>query len=134
MGVDDVGGVALPGADAVGWYEYGPVPGQAGSAVLAGHVDLNGRKGALFALRDAEAGDEIAVLLSDGSARRFEVVAVEQFAKAAVPYDALFARAGDPRLVVITCGGDFDRARRSYADNVVVTARPHPRDAPEDAP
>ena len=36
----------------------------------------------------------------------------------------LFARAGAPRLVLVTCGGAFDPARHSYEDNVVVQARP----------
>ena len=32
-------------------------------------------------------------------------------------------RDGDPTLVVITCGGGFDRGR-GYTDNVIVTAQP----------
>ena len=37
--------------------------------------------------------------------------------------DQIFARQGDERLVVITCGGPFDR-RTGYRDNVVVVAEP----------
>lgn len=36
----------------------------------------------------------------------------------------LFATAGAPRLVLITCGGTFDRAAASYLDNIVVFAAP----------
>jgi hypothetical protein len=38
--------------------------------------------------------------------------------------DRIFARDGAPQLVLITCGGTFDRTIRSYEDNVVVTAEP----------
>jgi hypothetical protein len=34
----------------------------------------------------------------------------------------VFGPAPDPVLRLITCGGRFDRARRSYVDNVIVTA------------
>lgn len=37
---------------------------------------------------------------------------------------SLFTRTGPPRLAVISCGGTFDRAKRSYRDNVVVIAEP----------
>ena len=33
-----------------------------------------------------------------------------------------FARSGAARLVLITCGGEFDRPARSYRDNVVAIA------------
>jgi hypothetical protein len=36
----------------------------------------------------------------------------------------VFAVGGPPRLVLITCGGAFDRRTRNYADNVVVFAEP----------
>jgi hypothetical protein len=36
----------------------------------------------------------------------------------------VFAVGGPPRLVLITCGGAFDRRTRNYADNVVVVAEP----------
>jgi hypothetical protein len=36
----------------------------------------------------------------------------------------VFAAGGPPRLVLITCGGAFDRSTRHYADNVVVFADP----------
>ena len=36
----------------------------------------------------------------------------------------LFQTGGPPRLVLVTCGGRYDAARRTYEDNVVVQARP----------
>jgi len=37
----------------------------------------------------------------------------------------LFARTGQPRLTLITCGGAFNRTTRSYDNNIVVTAVLH---------
>lgn len=36
----------------------------------------------------------------------------------------LFTTTGAPRLVLITCGGPFDLATRTYLDNIVVFATP----------
>ena len=36
----------------------------------------------------------------------------------------LFARRGKPALALVTCGGAFDEATRTYAENVVVWAVP----------
>ncbi len=46
------------------------------------------------------------------------------FAKTAGLPNDLFSLDTGPRLAVITCGGAFDRATRSYRDNVVVFAAP----------
>jgi hypothetical protein len=41
-----------------------------------------------------------------------------------LPAAELFARTGPPRLVLVTCGGDFDPETGSYRANVVVHAVP----------
>lgn len=107
----------------IGWYAPGPAPGQVGSAVLAGHVDSRSQgRGAFFSLRDLEPGDRLTVTDDRGRATEFEVHARRQYAKGDLPTDAIFATTGLPRLALITCGGDFDRSRSSYRDNVVVYA------------
>lgn len=110
----------------VGWYRFGPAPGAiSGSAVLTAHVDSRAQgRGAFFALEQVQPGDTLQVDLADGSARTYEVVGRERVPKAELPTGELFATDGEPRLVLITCGGEFDRQARSYADNVVVYALP----------
>lgn len=106
----------------IGWYRLGATPGRPGSAVLAGHVDSRDQgPGAFFRLKDVEPGARITVTDNRGVARTFEVVARRQFPKDQLPADA-FATSGDPRLVLITCGGDFDAGARSYRDNIAVYA------------
>ena len=36
----------------------------------------------------------------------------------------VFSKEGEPTLVLITCGGSFNRGLNSYDDNVVVYADP----------
>ena len=55
--------------------------------------------------------------------RGYVVEAVRHYAKPALPAE-VFADAGRPRLVLISCGGAFDRKLRSYTDNIVVYATP----------
>ncbi|GAA4760158.1 class F sortase [Actinomycetospora chibensis] len=127
VGVDRAsGGMEIPEDVAtVGWYRYGPgFDAVQGSTVLAGHVDRAGQEGALFDLRELEPGATLAVAGPDGQVRSYAVASRDQWSKDRVPLERLFARTGAPRLVVITCGGPFDEATRSYRDNVVITAVP----------
>jgi hypothetical protein len=111
-------------AEVVGWYRYGPSPGEEGSAVLAAHVDYNGREGAFYDLFQVEAGTLIKIEYSDGSYRLFETFAQRSYEKEVLPVESLFGETGTPRLALITCGGDFDRGSYSYDSNVVVYAEP----------
>ena len=119
------GQLALPpDAASVVWYRHGPSPGQEGSAVLAGHVDWNGRRGAFFALDTLPPGAEISIGYDDDTTRRFVVQVRRSYPKPELPVQELFAPTGEPKLTLVTCGGSFDRVTRHYRDNVVVVATP----------
>jgi hypothetical protein len=109
----------------LGWWVGGArVAAPAGTAVLAGHVDsAEAGIGFFAALRDAEVGEQVVVHAADGSERRFVVSEIRQVGKNRLPR-SLFTRQGPPRLAMITCTGEFDDERRSYADNLVVLAAP----------
>jgi hypothetical protein len=108
----------------VSWYQYGPTPGGRGSALLAGHVDYDGRAGVFYDLRWTEPGDRFEVGYEDGSTRTFEVVGWRQYDKEELPTSELFSEHGQPTVVLVTCGGEFDEGRRSYSDNLVVYGAP----------
>jgi hypothetical protein len=108
----------------VSWYQYGPSPGGSGSAVLGGHVDYDGRAGVFYDLRWLDPGERFEVGYEDGASRTFEVVGQQQFEKAQLPTTELFSEQGQPTVVLITCGGEFDEGRRSYSDNLVVYGSP----------
>jgi Sortase domain len=109
----------------VGWYRFGPPPGAGGSAVLLGHVDSwTQGPGVFFRLRELEPGDIIRARFANGSESSFRVVARRSYPKGGLP-GKLFEREGPSILALMTCGGSFDQATRSYSDNVVVFAVPH---------
>ena len=60
----------------------------------------------------------------DGSEREFEITEKAQYDKEELPFDRVFSKTGEPSVVLITCGGNFNRALDSYDDNVVVIAIP----------
>jgi Sortase domain len=126
VGVDPVTGtVGVPrSVHDVGWYRFGPAPGQPGSTVLVGHVDSATQGlGTLFHLRDVRPGDIVTIRLSDGTSETFSVVGMRMYPKRALP-ESVFERSGRSVLTLITCGGAFDHETRHYADNVVVFALP----------
>ncbi len=108
----------------VGWWRDGARPGaRTGTVVLAGHVDAwDTGPGALFHLARLRPGDAVSVGTDTGE-RGYVVEAVRRYPKPELPAE-LFTPAGRPRLVLISCGGVFDRRLRSYTDNVVVYATP----------
>ena len=108
----------------VGWYQYGPSPGQPGSAVLAGHLDWHRRPGAFQRLGRVSLGSIVTIQYADGSSQRFQVVDNILIPKPSLPVSDVFERTGLPTLRLITCGGTFDRRTRHYRSNVVVTAVP----------
>ncbi|MGI5125652.1 class F sortase [Pseudonocardia sp. CA-107938] len=118
------------GSPDVGWYSYSPPPGDLGPAVLLGHVDAAATGPSVFHdLSRLRPGDGIAVRRADGSTVRFRVDDVAQYPKARFPTAAVYGNIDHAGLRLITCGGAFDRGRRSYLDNVVVYASAVPEGA-----
>jgi len=105
-----------------GWYAGGPTPGDPGPAVIAGHVDSRAGPAIFFRLRELRPGDSVVVTRSDGRTARFRVVGVDRYPKNRFPTQRVYGPTPDRALRLITCGGSFDYARRSYRDNVVAYA------------
>jgi hypothetical protein len=109
--------------DRAGWFTEGPSPGQVGPAVIAGHIDSHRGPAVFYRLRELRPGDTVQVELADGARLRFVVEQARSFPKASFPTAEVFGPAPWAALRLVTCGGDFDRARGSYRDNLVVFAR-----------
>lgn len=123
LGLQDDGVLEVPPEGfPAGWYTGAPTPGELGPAVLAGHVDWAGSPGVFWALRELAPGDEVVLRRADGSTAVFRVSSVQQFAKDEFPTDAVYGDLSHAGLRLVTCGGSFDRAARSYRDNLVVFA------------
>jgi hypothetical protein len=75
-----------------------------------------------YRLRELRPGQAVLVERADGTRLRFVVSGARSYPKAGFPTGAVFGPVGSPELRLITCAGDFDRARGSYRDNLVVFA------------
>lgn len=107
----------------VAWYKYGVTPGQAGSAVLAGHVDNGlGLAGVFKHLAQVSVGDDIYVMDANGSKLHFKVSTVDTYSYAAVPTEEIFRRNGRPVIRLLTCAGDWVQEGRTYDRRLAVTA------------
>jgi len=105
-----------------GWYKLGSVPGDAGPAVILGHLDSNTGPAVFARLAGLAVGDQVLVARADGSQVRFQVDRVATFAVSSFPTEAVYGATPDPVLRLITCGGAFSRAQGRYLSNVVVFA------------
>ena len=124
VGVNDAGNMRAPSNFSdVSWYAPGTVPGQEGSAVIAGHLDNGlGLPGVFRRLSDLTAGDEIYLESEDGTTLRFVVSGSASYRYDEVPTDIIFNRVDGARLNLITCDGDFLPLRRTYDERFVVFA------------
>ena len=119
------GTVAVPDrADVAGWFEEGPRPGQPGPAVILGHVDSRRGPGIFLDLARAKPGTAVHIDRADRTTVTFRVTGVSRVPKDRFPTALVYAPTLEPTLRLITCGGSFDRTRRSYRDNVIVFAEP----------
>ncbi len=75
-----------------------------------------------FRLADLEDGDDVLVDRADGTTARFTVTSIDRYAKDEFPTEQVYGPTPRAELRLITCGGEFDAAARSYRDNVVVSA------------
>lgn len=106
-----------------GWFDQSPAPGQLGPAVLLGHVDsARYGPGVFFRLGAMAPGQSIEVTRSDATIAEFAVDHVDSYPKNAFPSLQVYGNTADPQLRLITCGGVFDPAARSYENNIVVYA------------
>lgn len=125
VGINADGNMANPSNFTdVGWYKYGPAPGENGSAVLAGHVDNGlGLSGIFKHLDSVSPGDDIYVTTEAGNTLRFEVVSVRSYPYNETPAEIVFNPGGQPRLNLITCAGNWLAQEKTYDERLVVSAR-----------
>ncbi|MFJ8606953.1 class F sortase [Streptomyces sp. NPDC003631] len=125
LGLTGTGALQAPPAAAknlAGWYENGATPGEAGTAVVVGHVDNTTGPAVFYDLGALKKGSTIDVHRRDGSTAVFTVYAVQVFQRKDFPDAKVYGPAARPELRVITCGGGYSR-RTGYRGNVVVFAR-----------
>jgi hypothetical protein len=127
VGIDLAGGILGVTSDIhrTAWWADGAKPGdRTGAVLIAGHVDSATRgAGAFFHVKDARPGQHVELATAGGRTFTYRVVSVRSYPKTALP-TSVWSRRGPARLVLVTCGGPFDRATGHYRDNIVLTAVP----------
>lgn len=125
-GVASDGTVAVPPLSQpylANWYRDGPSPGEAGNAVILGHVDSREVGAAVFyRLGALVKGARISVTRSDGMVAVFRVTAIALVSKDKFPASYVYGPSSTPGLRLVTCGGSFDASARSYRGNTIVAA------------
>lgn len=124
VGITKRGNMAAPRSYyTVGWYKYGTVPGEVGSAVLAGHLN-NGlaMPGVFSNLDEAKVGDDIIVETSEGKELHYMVTRKDVYnfdTKVPEVFDEDNARL----LRLITCTGNWIAQYKTHGQRLVVTAQ-----------
>ncbi len=124
VGVDQRQQIAVPtNIHLAGWYVQAAKPAQPGLSIIDGHVDGQRNQGIFFQLNNLEPGDEYEVERGDGLIKRFRVMEVTTVDNKDAA-NILFSQKPSvgSQLNLITCGGDFDPARREYDKRVIVTS------------
>ena len=116
-----------------GWFRNLASPGEAGPAVIVGHLDSPDDKGVFFNLGAVRAGDTIHVTRRDGSTATFTVDMVAAFARGAFPTAGVYGDTEYPALRLVTCGGTFSPGA-GYEDSVIVFASLTGTDVPVQKP
>ena len=112
----------------VGWWDGSSYVGDPyGSTVIAGHVDAFDRGiGFFFRLWNIKVGEHV-VLSAGGMRQAYKITTVRQVPRTDLVDDTkVFEIGGPPRLVLITCAGEFRPDRGGYSRNLIVVAHPVP--------
>jgi len=118
----------VPKSDwSVGWFSPGHKPGEAGSAVIAGHLDGQTGKPAVFwNLHQLQAGDYIFIIDDSGNKKRFRVIGSERYDTKNAPMEKIFGAQDGAYLNLITCNGTWDKQERNYDQRLVIFAKYDP--------
>jgi LPXTG-site transpeptidase (sortase) family protein len=105
-----------------GWYKLGARPGEEGTSVIDGHLDLAGKPGVFWHLKKMQTGDLIYVTDDIGTERAFRVTETVTYHVSDAPLRDIFARPGGKRLHLITCAGVWREELNHYDQRLVVYA------------
>ena len=108
------------------WTGGAPLDATTGTTTLVGHVNYVGQgNGAFHDLAFVQVGSTVTTVDATGRATSWVVTAITTTAKTdGVNPAALAGTPGPRRLVLVTCGGQYDGNLQSYSDNVYVWATP----------
>ncbi|RTK94721.1 class F sortase [Candidatus Saccharibacteria bacterium] len=106
-----------------GWYTKSVLPGANGLSIIDGHVNGLYAKGIFANLGKLKSDDAFTVTFGDKSVKNFKVkkvqtVSVKEADTALYVRDTSIAK----QLNLITCGGKFNKADRTYDARIIIVA------------
>jgi sortase (surface protein transpeptidase) len=115
-----------PSVSTVGWWRRGASPKDSeGTVVLDVHRDSRKEgRGPFASAERLSPGDQVSLIDADGVTHSYRVTTVTTYAKTALPYAELFRQDGPARMVLVTCGGAYDKSGGGWDSNVVVEFEP----------
>jgi sortase (surface protein transpeptidase) len=124
LGLNEDQTVQVPeGYEEVGWYRFGPKPGELGPAVVLGHVDSYQGPAVFWPLQRLRAGDRIEIERADGTVGVFVVTHLDQHRQSGFPTEKVYGDIDHAGLRLITCSGTFNHGRQEYSHNLIVYAK-----------
>lgn len=122
VGTNAAGQMQTPsnGTD-VAWFKDGTRPGEAGNAVLAGHLDtFTSRFGVFANLSKLNVGDDVYVTDDKNVVRHFRVIRKAVYGYRDAPIEEIFGSTSVSRVNMITCYGKWDKKAHTYSQRLVV--------------
>lgn len=122
VGLTANGNMSAPDtSNQVAWYQLGSEPGQAGNAVIAGHLDTSTTSAGIFQnLNKLQPGDDIYVVNAQNQTLHFKVSATQTYDAATAPVQSIFGTSEESHLNLITCAGTWDKTAHQYTQRLVV--------------
>lgn len=123
LGVTQGGEMEVPDNSVdVGWFKLGSIPGEKGSAVIAGHFDgKSGETGVFTNLHKLKKGDKLYVQDEKGISTSFVVREMRTYDPGYA--DEVFSSNDNgAHLNLVTCDGVWDKNKKSYGKRLVVFA------------
>ena len=124
VGITPDGAVDVPkGPAEAAWFDLGPRPGEKGSSILVGHYGWKDGIPAVFdSLGRLVKGDKIYIADGTGATTTFVVREIKTFGENETPSGIFSSTDGKAHLNLITCGGIWNKSKKSYSNRLVAFA------------
>ena len=106
----------------VGWYKFGPKPGDQGTAVIIGHLDTATSPYAVFFNLDKlKQGDLVYVKNGSGETLIFKIFGSKIYQYNETPQE-VFGPTDKKQLALITCTGNWMADKKMYDERLIIFA------------
>ncbi|OIN66806.1 sortase [Exiguobacterium sp. KRL4] len=128
VGLDKKGAMGTPkNEQQVGWYKFGPRPGDVGNAVIDGHTDTKTGPAVFNRLDELKKGDTIKIKDESGRTLVFRVKKLVEYGHLDAPLEKIFGASDQRNLNLITCIGIYDENEGTYDNRLVVFTELDPK-------